>query len=226
MTVHESRWRWLRPQVEGRRVLDVGPAELVGTINAEKRAQWLHGRIAEVAESVVGLEAAADQVEALRELGCDIRQGDAESFDLDQRFDVVFAGELIEHLSNPGRFLACARRHLAVDGRLLLTTPNRFSILAFYRLLRFGEVPRYRKPLARHVAYFDSDALTSLLERCGFVDVRIGYVRWVGRPSRRLTSRLLTSLAKRLRPAMLPVLVASAAPSAEPGEPAAAQPPA
>ena len=224
MTIQETRWQWLRSRVEGKSVLDVGPAELVGTINADKLAHWLHGRIAEVAERVVGLEAAADQVEALRELGYDIRHGDAESFDLGERFDVVFAGELIEHLSNPGRFLACARRHLAAGGRLLLTTPNRFGVLAIYRVLRSGEVPRYRKPLARHVAYFDSDALTSLLERCGFGDVEVGYVRWVGRPSERLTSRLLTGLARRFRPAMSPVLVASAVPGPSEPPPAAAAP--
>lgn len=209
--LYTERWEFVRPLVEGRRVLDVGPAELVGTVNRHKMDRWLHGRIAGVASQVVGLEREPEQVEALCELGYDIRLGDAEAFALDERFDVVFAGELIEHLTNPGRFLECARDHLEEGGRLVLTTPNRFSILAFYRLLRTGEVPRYEKELAPHVAYFDSDALSSLLGRHGYSEIEIGYVRWVGPPSRGPASRLLTSLAARFRPAMLPTLVATAA---------------
>lgn len=208
--VHETRWQFLRPHVEARTVLDIGPAELVGTMNRHKMERWLHARIASVAKSVVGLERDADQVQALRALDFDIRQGDAETFALDQRFEVVFAGELVEHLSNPGSFLERAREHLVAGGRLVLTTPNRFSIQTFYRVLRTGKVPTYDKPIAKHVLYFDADALRSLLARHGFREIRIGYVRWVGEPSRRPLARLLNTFAARLRPPLSGTLVATA----------------
>jgi len=43
-------------------------------------------------------------------------------------FDVVFAGELIEHLPEPRLGLAEFRRVLRRDGRLILTTPNRLRL--------------------------------------------------------------------------------------------------
>ena len=208
--VHETRWQFLQPLVQGRSVLDVGPAELVGTVNRHKMDRWLHARIASAAASVVGLDRAPDQVQALRELGFDIRQGDAETFDLGRRFEVVFAGELIEHLSNPGAFLDRARDHLVAGGRLVLTTPNRFSIHAFYRVLRTGKVPSYDKAIAKHVLYFDADALTSLLARHGFREIEVDYVRWVGKPSRRPLARALNAFAARFRPPLSGTLVASA----------------
>ncbi len=208
--IFSTRWEFLEPRVLGRKVLDIGPAELVGTTNRDKLDGWLHGRMAEIATTIVGLEASATQIEALEPLGYDIRHGDAESFDLGERFETVVAGELIEHLSNPGRFLDNVRRHLVPDGRLLLTTPNRFSVLANYRLVRTGEVPRYEKDIAKHVSYFDSDALGSLLERHGFEIVEIAYCRWVGAPSKSWMGRRLVGWAARWRPAALPTLMVEA----------------
>lgn len=209
---YEVRWDFIRPWVEGKRVLDVGPAELVATDNVDKFDRWIHGRVAQVAESLVGIEKNSEQVQALRDQGYEIRQGDAEQFDLDERFDVVLAGELIEHLSNPGMFLNCARRHLGEGGRLVLTTPNRYSILTLLQVLRRGEVPPYRKPIAKHVVYFDASSLADLLERHGFSDIEIDYCKWVGAPSEKRRERWLLALLSRYRPALLPVLLAVAGP--------------
>jgi SAM-dependent methyltransferase len=213
----KSRWDFIRPHVGGLKVLDVGPAELVGTVNRDKMDRWLHQKMVREALSVVGVEQSPTQVEALAALGFDIRQGDAESFELGESFDVVVAGELIEHLSRPADFLDQVRRHLRPGGKLLLTTPNRFGILAIYRVLRSGKIPVYGKDLAKHVAYYDSDALGSMLARHGFPKIEIGYCHWVGPPSRRWFSRLLVRVAAAIRPVMLPTLlvVAQVAPTKE-----------
>lgn len=208
---YETRWDFIHPYVEGKRVLDVGPAELVGTINREKYDRWIHRKVADVAAHVIGIEKNPEQVHALTDLGYDIREGDAENFDLGEKFDVVLAGELIEHLSNPGKFLDCARKHLVEGGRLLLTTPNRFSILEFYSIIKRGKVPTYKKPIAKHVVFFDSDALSSLLARHGFSNIEINYCKWVSNPiSKRRLRRCLVEFAQRYRPALLPVLLATA----------------
>ncbi len=205
--IYASRWEFLEPRIRGRAVLDVGPAELVGTVNRDKMDHWLHGRMSRAATRLVGLEANAEQIAPLRALGYDLRLGDAETFSLGEKFEAIVAGELIEHLSNPGLFLDRARDHLLPAGRLLLTTPNRFSILANYRLLRTGRVPRYEKDLAKHVAYFDSDALGSLLERHGFRVEEVAYCQWVGKPSGGRLARGLVRWASRWRPAALPTLM-------------------
>lgn len=208
--IYQSRWDFLEPRISARRVLDIGPAELVGTTNRAKLEHWLHGRMKGVTRSLIGVEASSQQVAALAELGYDIRHGDAETFELDESFETVVAGELIEHLSNPGQFLDRVRSHLEPGGTLLLTTPNRFSVLANYRVLRTGKIPRYEKDLAKHVAYFDRDALGSLLERHGFAIEEIAYCRWVGQPSRSWIGRRLVSWTARWRPVMLPTLMIAA----------------
>ena len=114
--IYETRWQFVEPAVTGRSVLDIGPAEMVGTVNRAKHDRWLHGRVALAASRLVGIDHSKDQVAVLQRLGYDIRRGDAEDFDLGERFEVVLAGEVIEHLSNPGRFLDCAREHLVDEG--------------------------------------------------------------------------------------------------------------
>lgn len=210
MKVYPTRWDYIHPYIEGKRVLDIGPAELVGSINSAKADRWLFGRMAKVTASLDGLEQSEVQVKALSEQGYNIRQGDAEDFNLGRQFEVITAGEVIEHLSNPGRFLDCARQHLVQGGRLVLTTPNRYSVVYLFYLLRTGRVPRYEKPIAKHVLYFDSDALHSLLERHGYTNIDIGYCKWVGLPSKKRYTLWLMDLIRRFRPDFLPVLVATA----------------
>ncbi len=48
----------------------------------------------------------------------------------DASFDVVYAGEIIEHLPDPGSALREWRRVLAPGGTLILSTPNRDRLLA------------------------------------------------------------------------------------------------
>ncbi len=210
MKVYRTRWAFIEPYVVDKTVLDVGPAELVGTVNRTKDQRWLHKRISAVAAKVVGLEINEEQVKILRDMGYDIRWSNAEDFDLGEKFDVVVAGELIEHLSNPGNFLECARRHLGSRGFLLLTTPNRFSALEFLKVLRRGEVPVYRKPIAKHVMYFDEDAIRNLLIRHGFSDLSIAYYESVGAPPESFKIRLINSLLRSFRPMLLSGLTIAA----------------
>ncbi len=44
-----------------------------------------------------------------------------------ERYDVVIAAEVLEHVANPAAFLRTSRRLLAPDGILILTTPNGYG---------------------------------------------------------------------------------------------------
>ena len=74
-------------------------------------------------------------------------------------FDSVLAGELIEHLSEPALFMREARRVLKKGGLLLITTPNRRSLIN--RLFK-----AYEKPA--HLSLFSKDELLSLLRDSQF----------------------------------------------------------
>lgn len=74
-------------------------------------------------------------------------------------FDSVVAGELIEHLKEPGAFVKESARVLKQGGLLALSTPNKKSWAN--RLTRSYEAPL-------HFSLFSIQKLTGLLERHGF----------------------------------------------------------
>ena len=74
-------------------------------------------------------------------------------------FGSVLAGELIEHMEKPGSFLEESRRVLKKGGLLVITTPNRKSLLN--RMFR-----AYEKPA--HLSLFSKEELFSLLKEHGF----------------------------------------------------------
>lgn len=202
-----TRWGFVREWVENKKVLDIGPAELTGTENPHKLENSMHLKIRSVASSISGLEKSRVQVEALTKLGYQMEQGDAEDFNLDQKFEVVFAGELIEHLSNPGTFLDNVRQHLLDDGVLILTTPNRFDAVTFASYFRRNLILSYNKPIAKHVAYYDENCLSDLLVRHGFDLCEIGYYEWVGMPRREWKTQLFINFLKKYRIQYLPGLM-------------------
>lgn len=207
---YRTRWEFIEPYVRGKVVLDIGPAELIGTINRDKEQESVLKRVTDSAQRVIGLEKSAEQVKALRERGYDIREGDAEDFCMGEMFDAIVAGELIEHLSNPGMFLECAKRHLKPDGVLLLTTPNRFGAGVFLSALLHNRIPTYNKPIAKHVMYFDENCLRDLLQRHGFTRFDLSNYEWVGRPAPNLTTSVLNALLRRIRPGFLSGLMIAA----------------
>lgn len=120
--------------VRGKRVLDIGVVS--HSARYFDQAGWRHGRIARAAAYCLGLDILAPLVEELRTRGFNVRCMDATSDeDLGERFEIVFAGDVIEHVDNAVALLRFAGRHLAPGGRLYVTTPNPFS-RKFYRQFR------------------------------------------------------------------------------------------
>jgi 2-polyprenyl-3-methyl-5-hydroxy-6-metoxy-1,4-benzoquinol methylase len=165
-STHEDRFARVRGYFVERSVLDVGAA------TGADRADWVHALIAGVANDTIGIDLDQRLVDRARAKGFDVVVADAQTFSLDRSFDVVFAGELIEHLSCCGDFLDRAREHLEPDGLLVLTTPNVFSVSNF--VYRVGGRPRVNKG---HTCWFDEVTLGQLLERHGYQVLEVDYIR-------------------------------------------------
>jgi SAM-dependent methyltransferase len=86
----------------------------------------------------------------------------------DASFDLVWAGEVIEHVADTAVWLSEVRRVLAPGGRLLLTTPAHGRL----RLLLHG-IERYSDPQGDHLHLYTARSLRALLEEFGFVDIRV-----------------------------------------------------
>ncbi|MFH1836258.1 MAG: methyltransferase domain-containing protein [Methanobacteriota archaeon] len=114
---------------EGKRVLQVGvlgdfqnylDVDLVG---------WDFKKISELASEAVGVDIGSEGVKILNDKGYkNIVFGDAEKLDFKGKFDVIYAGDIIEHLNNPGLFLESMKKHMHENSLLIITTPNPYSL--------------------------------------------------------------------------------------------------
>jgi SAM-dependent methyltransferase len=115
-------------------ILDALPAEVdrlldVGVVRHEQGRRGygnLHAQLhmAYPEAEIVGIDTDAAGVKRMRSPGYDVREKNAETMRFDRPFDVIVAGEVIEHLANPGAFVDSAAAHLQPGGSIVMTTPN------------------------------------------------------------------------------------------------------
>ncbi len=148
--------------VRGKHVLDLGAADALHIDLHRDTGLWLHATLAAAAAKCVGVDADHVAVRRLQAEGFDVRHGDVETLELGELFDVIVAGELIEHVLNVGQFLDSARRHLAPGGILVLTTPNSLSLHAHPGPLAFLRRTSGINPT--HVAWYCATTFRQALE--------------------------------------------------------------
>lgn len=92
----------------------------------------------------------------------------------DCSFELVWASEVIEHVTDTARWLSEVRRVLAPGGRLLLSTPSHGRLR-----VAVGGIERFSEPLGDHLHLYTQASLRTLLEGFGFGAIS---VRVVGGP--------------------------------------------
>jgi len=85
-----------------------------------------------------------------------------------ETFNVVAMFDTLEHIKKYDYLLREMHRVLKVEGILLLTTPNRYSVNSFI----FGKDYWFKKDHS-HVVLFSRDSLQKNLSEAGFGDIRI-----------------------------------------------------
>ena len=161
-TFVDDRTVYLCDLARGKRVLDIGVVEhFIGASVAE---QWLHGKLCQVAKQCVGIDVLADELEKLRQRGYDVRNLDLTKARLEEKFDLIVMGEVIEHLDNPGPLLANAAAMLEQDGCLVVTTPNPWYANVIVKNL-FAGAPF--SDSADHVGWYDAGTLFEIGQRNG-----------------------------------------------------------
>ena len=149
------------------RVLDVGCARHE---EAKRQSGNLHAYLhAKTDAEIVGIDVLEDEIEKMRSEGYDVHVGDAEKIQFDDPFDVVVAGEVIEHLANPARFVNSAVNAVATDGKVVLTTPNPNGF-AYFRKALFDQSNN-----PTHTCWIDPTNLQTLVS---IVDVDVSVTEW------------------------------------------------
>jgi SAM-dependent methyltransferase len=158
----DDRIAYLCTLAAGRDVLDIGVVE--HNIESAKSSQWLHGALCKVARRCVGVDVLEKEVGMLRERGYEIYCVDLSRRILDEQFDLVVAGEVIEHLDAPGLFLRNLARMLRPGGRCVVTTPNPWYINAILKNAIKGST---FLESVDHSGWFDAWTICELAERAG-----------------------------------------------------------
>lgn len=159
---------FVRPSDE---VLDVG---FWGQSVRPDSPHWPHRILLEHCAHVHGLDLEFDAGQLAHPEN--YTKASAETFSLDRQFDVVFAGDLIEHLSNPGLFLDASRKHLKPGGRLVLSTPSAFNLFNLVEKLAKDE-PSVNSD---HTCYFNPKTIRQLFAKNGWKVEEISYIYSLG----------------------------------------------
>ena len=146
--------------LEGKTALDVGCG-----------AGLLAEPLARLGAKVTAIDAAPQVIEVARghaagqDLAIDYRHAAVEA--LDSRFDLVTAMEVIEHVADPGAFLASLAARLAPGGLLVLSTPNRTArsrLLMITLAEGLGHIP---KGTHEHGKFVTPDEMKAMMAASG-----------------------------------------------------------
>jgi hypothetical protein len=193
---HIDREATILELVARKRVLHLGAVGHDGTAEGDPERRYqdsLHGKIERVAAGVIGVDTNSGVISEYVQAGVStMLVGDVEqlgTLDLEGPFDVILSGNVIEHLSNPGRMLDGMQALSHPGTTILVTTPHAFGLAQYVRYVlgRFRESPD-------HVATFNGPALANLIQRHGFrvISVDTCHDHRVGmRPRQRLVRLFL-----------------------------------
>ncbi len=166
--VVKDRITYIRQLTTGLDVLDVGCTGKKADGRIPHPGTTLHQSIKPVCRSLLGVDVDADGIRLMEQEGFTVRCDDITSMDLEHTFDVIIAGEVIEHLLNPGLALQNLGKHLRHDGRLVVTTCNPFYYRQQSKILRHGSIQVNRG----HVAWYDPRTMILMLRSTGFTVVQ------------------------------------------------------
>lgn len=154
----------------GNRVLHLGCIGFTDLETSERvnlAKETLHWSLTQIAD-VIGVDYSKEEIEEYKRLGIfdNIVNGNVEKLDqlnLKEKFDVIVAGDIIEHISNPGLMLEGLKRFCHTNTQLVLTTPNAFGLANYIRYM-MGQFKEGRE----HVMTFNIHNMENLLSRYNY----------------------------------------------------------
>ena len=174
----------INDHVKNKKVLDCGALQHSLKQIYESKKIWVHSYLMYVCKSVTGVDIEKEEVDILRKkYDVDMREMNIEKVNIGEKFDVVFAGEIIEHLSSPGSFLDSIYSCMHENSTLIITTPNTFYPGRVFKTL-FTNDPKCHE---QHVAWYTPRVLQSLLDRHGYKIDEIKYFSLWGGANRMLS---------------------------------------
>jgi len=164
-----DRKKYLVDYCKGKNVLHIGCVGSGSVVERIKDKSHLHYRVGQVANSLVGIDNNAQGIHQLIKSGftpCYIMDIENQIIDPEiiENVDLILVPEVLEHLSNPGRFLDNLKR-LNFCNDIIISVPNAFS----YRVLTLIEKNHTELVHPDHNYYFSCSTIRTLLRKHGFI---------------------------------------------------------
>ncbi len=164
-----DRVSFIKQASRGKKVLHLGCTNYPYTQDSIEQEMLLHFDLEKIADEIYGFDFDQAGLDILEKNGSkNMFQADLEKLDdvkLDTTFDVIIAGEMIEHLNNPGLFLQGIKRFMNADTELVITTINAYSAMRFAMYGLRGKGGEVEPVHPDHVAYYSYKTLKLVVER-------------------------------------------------------------
>ncbi len=166
-----QRVQYLKEKCRGKKVLHLGCTNYPYTEESLANNMLLHLDLQQIAAELYGFDFDQEGIDILNKKGVsNLFRADLEKLEeveLFETFDVIIAGEMIEHLNNPGLFLRGIQRFMNERTNLMITTVNAYCGMrnVIYALRGKSGVNEPVHP--DHVAYYSYSTLRLIIERAG-----------------------------------------------------------
>ncbi len=190
----------------GKRVLHLGCTNYPYTDAAIEANMLLHFELEDLASDLYGFDYDQRGLDILASHGsknlCRVDLERLDEVEAYQAFDVIVAGEMIEHLNNPGLFLSGIKRFMGPKTILLLTTINAYCGMRFLLYGLKGNRGKNEPVHPDHVAYYSYSTLNLLLSRHGLnIDTFMFYdLGKEHRPHSRKIMNIVNDVSVRIAP--------------------------
>jgi len=197
-----DRTSYLVNRVKNHSVLHVGCSDYPITQERLENNNLLHVHLMKTTAYLLGIDSSIEGVNILKEKGINnIILMDAENIILDEKFDFIIAGDVVEHMNNPGRFLEKVGDLLNRGGRLIVGVPNAYS----FNILKYV-ISGYEPTHKDHTYFFSVKTLSELCSRYGLLPVRLVFTAQPVSTGNRYVSKIrdfLIGLQSKLAPSFI-----------------------
>lgn len=164
-----QRVDFIKQAAAGKKVLHLGCTNYPYTKQSIENQMLLHFELEKTTKELYGFDFDQEGLDILKNSGgTKLFRADLERLDevaLDEKFDVIIAGEMIEHLNNPGLFLSGIKRFMNDKTELVITTINAYCAMRFLIYCLRGK-GGFNEPVhPDHVAYYSYKTLSLILNR-------------------------------------------------------------
>ena len=132
---------------------------------------WLHSHLRKNSKSIIGVDVDKKNLDILNKRGFNTVYANAENLRLNKSFEIIIAGDLIEHISNAGLFFKSCAKHLHKNGLLGISTPNPFWWKIYFHVLIKGNSNCHDE----HTCWYCEKTLSQIANRYNFEPVNIIY---------------------------------------------------